>query len=47
MQAIRQLYENAPSAILVPEPMQHRRLRVSWEIQEPDRIEPKVRQPDL
>ncbi|MBK6998563.1 MAG: hypothetical protein IPH35_00800 [Rhodoferax sp.] len=39
MQAIRQFYEDAPSAIVIPESMQHRRLVVIFQIEESDESE--------
>ena len=42
MQAIRQYYEDAPSAITIPEFMRHRKLVVILQVQEPGLNEPKV-----
>lgn len=42
MQAIRQFYEDAPSAIVIPEFMQHRRLVVIFQVEELPTSEPKT-----
>ncbi len=42
MQAVRQYYENAPSAIAIPEAMRHRKLVVIMQVQEPGWNEPKA-----
>lgn len=42
MQGIRQYYEDAPSAIAIPESMRHRKLVVILQVQEPGWSEPKA-----
>lgn len=41
MQAVRQYYEDAPSAIVIPEFMRHRKLVVTLQVHETGAIEPK------
>lgn len=42
MQAVRQYYEDAPSAIVIPEFMRHRKLVVIFQVQETNWNEPQV-----
>lgn len=42
MQAIRQYFEDAPAAVVIPESMRHQRLLVIMQMQEPPSSRPTV-----